>query len=229
MNNTQLETLYRNLLQEHFPRKSYDLRAFFYPGRSLRHTVELKKNVLTIRISQTLQTAPENILRVLGLIMLLKIFRYRANRELNRAYRQYIREHIIPQHETRHRSPSQRYTHAGKYYNLNKLFDKINQVYFKGQLKRPLIGWSLNPSYRRIGFYVREKDLLVISRIFDSKKVPQEIVEFLLFHEMLHIAIPVSEKNGRRRIHPPEFLQREKMFPNYDNIQRWLKKNIRRL
>ena len=229
MNNTQLETLYRGLLQEYFPRKSYDLRAFFYPSRGVRHTVELKHNVIVIRIARSLQTAPEYILRVLGLIMLLKIFRYKANRELNRVYRTYIREHILPKQPLQHRAPSSRYTPHGKYYNLEALFDKLNGMYFAGRLQKPLIGWSLNPSYRRLGFYDRDRNLLVVSRIFDSKKVPQDIVEFLLYHEMLHIDIPITEKNGRRRIHPPEFLQREKLFPNYETIQRWLKKKLKRL
>ena len=229
MNNSRLETIYRELLHEYFPRKSYDLRAFFYASHSLRHTVEQKRSVITIRIAQTLQTAPEHILRILGLIMLLKVFRYKADRNLNRAYREYIRAHILPNHETKLRTPSARYTPYGTYYNLEDIFDGLNQTYFDGRLKKPLIGWSLNPSYRRLGFYTQEKNLLVISRIFDSRKVPVEVVEYMMYHEMLHIAIPVTEKNGRRKIHPPQFLQREKIFPGYGRIQKWLMKNLRRL
>jgi len=229
MDNRQLETLYQELLEEYFPRKSYDLRAFFYPSNSLRHTVEIKRRVITIRIAQILQSAPEHVLRTLGLILLLKIFRYKADRELNRIYRQYIRENILPQHKPQRRAPSSRYTHLGRYYNLDELFDVLNRKYFENRLDKPLLGWSLNPSYRRLGFFVREKNLLVISRILDSRKVPREIVEFMLYHEMLHIDIPVAEVNGRRRIHPPEFLMREKEFPDYNNIQHWLKKNLKRL
>ncbi len=229
MNNTQLETLYRDILQEFFPRKSYDLRAFFYTGRSLRHTIELKRNVITVRIAQALQQAPEHILRVLGLILLLKIFRLKADRNLNRVYREYVKEHILPHNGVKHRPPSARYTPLGRYFNLDELFDRLNHIYFDNSLNKPLIGWSLNPSYRRLGFYVQEKNLLVISRIFDSRKVPAEVVEYMLYHEMLHIDIPAMEKNGRRRIHPPEFRKKEKTFPNYLNIQRWLENNLRKL
>ncbi|HHE55002.1 MAG TPA: M48 family peptidase [Caldithrix abyssi] len=102
-------------------------------------------------------------------------------------------------------------------------------TYFANQLKKPILGWSLRKSYRRLGFYSKEKNLLVISRILDSKKVPPEVVKFLLYHEMLHMAIPVQKVNGRRQIHPPVFKQREKQFPNYQSIQKWLKKNLVKL
>lgn len=105
----------------------------------------------------------------------------------------------------------------------------MNQAYFGGELARPILGWSLRKAYRRLGFYNKEKNLLVISRIFDSKKVPRKVVEYLMYHEMLHIAIPTVHNNGRRTIHGRSFREKERQFPQYEFVQKWLSKNLRKL
>jgi len=50
-----------------------------------------------------------------------------------------------------------------------------------------------------------------------------------MYHEMLHIAMPSKVVNGRRRIHPPEFKKMDRAFPDYDVIQKWIKKHRTRL
>jgi hypothetical protein len=51
----------------------------------------------------------------------------------------------------------------------------------------------------------------------------------MMYHEMLHIYFPTTSKNGRRSIHPPEFKKMEKKFPQFEEIQRWIKKNRHKL
>ena len=114
-------------------------------------------------------------------------------------------------------------------YNLEFIFEDINRTYFKNQLKKPILGWSLNKSYMRLGFYAEDKNLLVISRIFDLSRVPEKVVEYMMYHEMLHIAIPTIVINGRRKVHPPELKKMDRIFPDYDEIQKWIKKNRQRL
>ena len=67
-----------------------------------------------------------------------------------------------------------------------------------------------------IPVFNEEKNLLVVSRIFDSSRVPVKVVEYLVYHEMLHIAIPTQVVNERRKIHPPEFKKLDRSFPEYD-------------
>jgi predicted metal-dependent hydrolase len=93
----------------------------------------------------------------------------------------------------------------------------------------PTLGWSRKKSYWRLGFYDQDRNLLVISRVFDQRGIPEEIVRYLVYHEMLHIHFPSERKNGRRIIHSPEFRRIEKIFPAYQDIQNWLKSNLRKL
>jgi len=50
-----------------------------------------------------------------------------------------------------------------------------------------------------------------------------------MYHEMLHIAIRSKIVNGRRKVHPPEFKKMDRAFPDYDEIQKWIKKYRARL
>jgi predicted metal-dependent hydrolase len=224
MNDVQLEALYSNLLKQYFPHKKYPLKAQFYITKSLRHTIELNSRQVIIRVAEPFRSVPEKILTSLGLILLAKLFRYKIDRKLNQSYRSYVEQNLSPLYKPKLRKPSSKYTAYGKVYDLDLIFDTLNSRYFNNKLDKPILGWSINKSYTRLGFYVSEKNLLVISRIFDSPKAPQEVVDFLVYHEMLHIHISVKKVNGRRRIHPPEFYRLEKMFPNYEKIQAWIKK-----
>ena len=222
MTDQNLQDIYLNLLREYFPRRRYELQAVFYNSKAVRHTITLEHNTIKIRIAEALRPAPIEILRILGLIMLAKIFRFKVDSRIRRYYNQYVRQEILPQLPAKTRAPSARYTPAGRYYNLDEFFESLNHKYFSGKLSKPVIGWSLKKAYTRLGFYAAEKNLLVISKIFDSSKVPEEVVEYMMYHEMLHIYFPAITKNGRRTIHSREFKKMEQAFPEYERIQKWI-------
>ena len=121
------------------------------------------------------------------------------------------------------------YKSQGKVYDLKAIFNHLNYSYFDNRLMTPRIGWSKKHSYSRLGFYDPRRDLLVISRIFDSRNVPAQIIHYLMYHEMLHILFPTIEDNGRRNVHSREFRSHERQYPEFEYIQQWLRKNIRKL
>jgi len=186
----------------------------------------MRFRTIRIRVAEPFRVAPAEYIQLLGSILLNKIFRQPVDREERKKYRSFLEEHILPHQQPRTYNVSDRYSPRGKAYNLDHLFNRLNQNYFENQLQKPILGWSLKRSRKRLGFYSKERNLLVISRIFDSAKIPIVVLENLLYHEMLHIFFPVAKKNGRRRIHPPEFKNREKKFPGYPDSQRWLTKHL---
>ena len=48
-------------------------------------------------------------------------------------------------------------------------------------------------------------------------------VEYVLFHEMLHLRFPVEHHGARRRVHTREFQQAEREFPDLDAAKRGIK------
>jgi predicted metal-dependent hydrolase len=229
MTENALQLIFSNLLSSIAPHKNYQVKAVFYDTKSIRHTIELKRKYIQVKIAKSLRDAPEEILHSLGIILYSKLFRFKIDKSHRRAYNKYLEEKILPNQPLRTRKPSARYKPEGNYYNLNHIFEDINRTFFKNALKRPVLGWSLKKSYTRLGFYSEEKDLLVISRIFDSSRVPLKVLEYMMYHEMLHILIPTRVKNGRRSIHPREFKEKDRAFPDYDEIQKWIKKKSRKL
>lgn len=229
MNNTELTNLYQSHCHALFPQKHLHVRAEFYRSRTLRHTIELQKGTVLLRISVILQDAPIDILQALGTILFLKLFRMKPNKAVRKYYQKYIDTHLLPKLPAVKRRISERYISAGRYFDLADIFKRINDYWFESRLKQPHLGWSLTPAYTRLGFYDAERNLLVISRIFDSKKTKPAILEFLMYHEMLHIVFPTEHINGRRRIHSAAFKEAERRFPDYREIQNWIRRKRHRL
>lgn len=229
INDERLQSILESVQQNQFPKKRYKLRAGFYRSRSLKHTIAMRFGTVTVRIADSFRSVPEDIIRILGYILFTKLHRQRVDTELRKQYRNYVQKHILPNYETYRRPVSKNYTPQGRVYNLSECFDRLNREFFDNHLPKPVIGWSLHRSIRRLGFYSRERNLLVISRIFDSRRVPLPALNYLLYHEMLHIRYPAELRNGRNIIHSREFKEKERSFPGYKDIDIWLKKNLRSL
>ena len=124
----------------------------------------------------------------------------------------------------------------GKYHDLNDILAAVNETYFDGSLTCR-ITWS-----NRVGglsFHSMRKDpvtgedfhLISISKGYDAANCPKYAVAGVVYHECLHIVIPVEEKNGRRIVHGRIFRQRERRYIFFDEWIKWhkevLPKNIR--
>jgi hypothetical protein len=124
----------------------------------------------------------------------------------------------------------------GRYFNLDQVLEAINHTYFDEQLKCR-ITWSNRTggqsfhSLRRDPITGEEFHLISISRGYDAANCPLYAVAGVVYHECLHIVIPIEEKNGRRVVHGRVFRQRERQYIYYDEWMRWhkevLPKNIR--
>jgi hypothetical protein len=62
-----------------------------------------------------------------------------------------------------------------------------------------------------------------LSRLLDRPDVPKLVVQYILFHEMLHLRFPVEHRGARRCVHTREFKQAEKQFPLLEEAKQILK------
>jgi len=88
------------------------------------------------------------------------------------------------------------------------------------------------PARRRsmhLGTYLRDAGLVRIHPVLDTAWVPSYFVAFVLHHELLHHAVPPRVVGGQRRVHPPDFVARERQFPQYEEALRWERANLPRL
>ncbi len=87
----------------------------------------------------------------------------------------------------------------GRLYDLDQMFEELNFRYFFGLMARPRLGWSPNASRTLLGHYDPSHNAIVLSRILDrSGHVPRLAVEYVLFHEMLHLKHPAEQPQRAR-------------------------------
>lgn len=118
----------------------------------------------------------------------------------------------------------------GKIYNLQSIYDGLNKEYFDDKL-RLYITWygkfqQKNRSRVTFGLYHDPLKLIKINRMLDDSSVPDYLISYVIYHEMLHNVCPayVDEK-GLNRIHSKEFKEREVQFRYFDLAQNWIKQN----
>ena len=113
----------------------------------------------------------------------------------------------------------------GQYYNLYDMFEALNKAYFINSVLSAITWGNKCPRRavrkRRLGSYQRDRDIIRINPVLDSKKVPRYFVEFVVYHEMLHAALAVEPGNARQRVHSLEFKRRERLFKNYALALQW--------
>jgi len=75
-----------------------------------------------------------------------------------------------------------------------------------------------------LGHFDPSHNAIIISRIFDNPKTPPLALEYVLFHEMLHLRFPVDHRGSRRRVHTREFRAAENDFPRLREAKELLKR-----
>ena len=100
----------------------------------------------------------------------------------------------------------------GEHQNLDLLFDELNVRYFDGLMAKPLLGWSRRLSRTLLGHFDPSHNAIILSRLLDSARIPRLVIEYVLFHEMLHLRFPIQAQGARRKVHTREFREAETQF-----------------
>lgn len=109
--------------------------------------------------------------------------------------------------------------------HLEDSFRRINETYFSAQMKQPELCWSPVRARRILGSYQERCDRLIVSRVFDSPSVPLFVLDFLMYHELLHKFLGVGRRgDGRRCMHGPEFKALERKFSRFEEAQEFIKR-----
>ena len=223
----QLLQLFEQTFRELRPRTPVpEIRISFFRFASVNNTIRLREGRLLVRISDLLEGAPEPVLRAIAHILVAKMYRKPIDREHSTRYRRYVSTHHMSQkaHLVRQMRGRKRITSAqGHIYHLEEVFEQLNQRFFYGLLARPVMTWSGEQSRNRLGHYDPAHNAIVVSSVFDHPRVPRYVVEYIVYHEMLHLKHPVKVRRGRRCVHPPELQAEEKLFPHWDAARRFLK------
>lgn len=226
-----LKTYFADAFRQIKRQEPPEIFVSFYPFAGLNHTIRIRKQRLYVRVSDIMRDAPPLVHRALAFILVSKLFNQRVGPEYQTLYRQYAYQPGVQRATDLARQLRGRKTltgAVGRTHNLDKLFVRLNRRYFNNELEMPALSWSPRRSKRVLGHHDYAHEAIVISRLLDSPDVPELLVEYVLYHEMLHIKHRPRLLNGRRLYHTPAFRADERRFERYDEAMRELEKVTRR-
>ena len=197
----------------------------FYPYAGLHHTIRVRAGRVYVRMSDLLQDAPPEVIRALAFLLVARLLSRKAPRDHERTYRAFaFSAELLRKSDLARKARGRKIvsTSKGRVYDLERMFTRINRLYFDNEIDRPVLTWSQRRARSILGHHDAAHDTITISKTLDSAEVPEWFVEYILFHEMLHIKHPARVINGRRYYHTPAFRSEERSYPRYEQAQKWL-------
>jgi hypothetical protein len=197
----------------------------FYAYSSLVLTIRRREDLVFVRFSDLLKRAPLEVLEAGAALLLGRLYGRRAPRALVRPYLEYARSGRMRKRIDRmRRRRIQRVSTLtqGQHHDLSALFDRINRQYFGGKLEQPHIAWSVQAWRRQFGSYDPGPNQIVLNRRMDRPGVPQFVVEYVLYHEMLHVKHPTRRSGCSLISHSPAFRAEEKRFAHFASARKFL-------
>lgn len=204
-----------------------EVKIEFFPFANVNNTIRLRNGRLLVRLSDLLEGAPEAVLRAIAHILLAKIYRRPIDRGQAARYRRYVASHEIVReaHLVRQmRGRKRLHSARGRCYDLEAIFEELNARFFHGLMARPRMSWSSTKTRRILGHYDPAHNAIIISRIFDHPAMPRYVLEYIVYHEMLHLKHPVKLRGSRRCVHSAEFQTEERLFPRVIEAEAFLKR-----
>lgn len=221
--------LYRRILAKYAGEEAIPMRVEFYRYAGLKNSVRYTSRGILFRLSDLMEDAPRPVIEATGHLLLARLHHRKCPTRYERLYYEFTRSDDMD--EASHEAHSARRRvrlpdPKGHWYDLRDSFERINATYYKGQLPEFELTWSESQARTLLGHHDGHLNRITVSRIMDSPKVPQYVLDYIMFHEILHFVIPIARQNGRRVVHPPKFRKAEKVYRHYQEALDWLDKHL---
>jgi hypothetical protein len=229
----QLTVLYEVVFSWYDPKRpAPPIHVSFYPYIGINHTIRIREGEVYVRVGEICREMPMPCHKGLAYILVGKLRGKKIPAGAREVYNAYIKSDFIREKAANQKRELGRKvvtSSKGVVYDLDAIFDEMNDRYFRGTIPKPQLTWSARKTYRILGHHDAHHDHIAISKSLDSRDVPRFVVEYVVFHEMLHIHHPTKHINGRRHNHTAAFKADERKFPHYERAETWIERNVRRL
>ena len=227
-----LQYLCRAVLQNASPLfQNTDIDVCFYPYIGMTHTIRRKGSGWIVRISDHCRNAPEPVLEAIVSLLACKIIRKKPLRKHRKTYELFRSSPSVIEAVRRRRLVKGR-KHItgpeGRHYSLREIYREINSSYFNNQIDISRIGWGVRKSRKRLGHYDPVHHTITLSPVLDSPHVPESVVRYIVYHEMLHAVFEETTAGRTGKHHHREFRQAERAYPGYEAAKKFLMEYCRR-
>ncbi len=108
---------------------------------------------------------------------------------------------------------------------LEASFHRINGQFFFNAVEKPNLTWGQD-SVRKLASYNFHTDTVTVSTLFTDAKA--EILDYLMYHELLHKYHKFKHNYGRSSFHTRAFREDEQRYPNHQLIEKEIETVIRK-
>ena len=111
--------------------------------------------------------------------------------------------------------------HQGRVYDLQDAYLSLRDQGLVCDCPTAVFNWTVRGNRMRVGYCSVLMQVIAVSSILDSSKVPSFVSEYVLYHELLHI------QDGLRtdgRHHDKEFHEKEQRHPRWKESEQWLRR-----
>lgn len=208
------------------------INAEFYAYVGVNHTIRVRNGEVFVRLAELCQDAPPNFHKAMAFILVGKLRQKKIPLEALKIYRAFVKSSELQSkaHENK-RQKGRKFisTFEGEVYDLKEIFDRLNNLYFQNSIQKPTLTWSQKKTFRILGHHDAAHETIVVSKSLDDRRVPPFVVDFVVFHEMLHIFHPTVYRNNRRYNHTPQFRADERKFVHFEDAEVWIEQNANNL
>lgn len=203
-----------NIIEDSF-RRLYPERQFNYfvrieysgKFRPFNSNIKLRNNYITLSLSKEWKNIDDEI--KIGLVqeLLIKLFKSKKHTKNMEMYSSFIKNlhNFVPKHNSD--------------IMLENSFTRVNEKYFSNIIEKPNMRFG-SRSFSKLGSYEYATDTITISSVL---KDDFELLDYVMYHEMLHKKHKFSSKNGRSYHHTYNFRKDEKGFENSELMEKRLK------
>lgn len=103
---------------------------------------------------------------------------------------------------------------------LEESFLRVSERYLNHTLEMPTLRWG-PPSKSRLGLYDFHTDTITLTSLLKGK--PTRLLDYVMYHEMLHKKLKFSSHTTRSTFHSKAFREAEHQFENWQECEQELK------
>ncbi len=108
---------------------------------------------------------------------------------------------------------------------LESSFKRVNEEYFLNLMEKPQLKWGAG-SFRKLASYDYHTNSITVSSLF--AEAPERLLDYLVYHELLHKKLKFSSSNGRTIHHGSEFRGLEAQFKDSSSVEGEINSFLRR-
>ncbi|MCL2318044.1 MAG: DUF45 domain-containing protein [Methanomassiliicoccaceae archaeon] len=195
----------------------------FYPFKEFQAAWRRPDDKLIVRVSDYLIDAPDDVLRDFSKTVIGTIEKKRPS--YGKTYLDWVRRDEFVKEKRKIYLRRSRNLTGEPVGNERCITDSIEKMVDSSLLdadsiQNSVFSWTKNPNIRKFGYCSPMMRVVGVSCILDDLNVPEYVFDYVVYHESLHL---MQGYNPGHRAHSKEFRECERLFPNYEKAESYLK------